>query len=108
MRQQPHYLLRATLLDTRADLLLRLGRSSDALTAYRELSTTVGGITAPESWHRLGDLAMKAGDRPLARRAYEEALDYGRDYPGRERAAAVVASLVAGPADRDGHDPARK
>jgi len=56
------------------------------LTAYRELSTTVGGMTAPEPWHRLGDLATAAGDRPLARRAYEEALDYGLEYPGRAEA----------------------
>jgi len=90
LQQQPHYMLRATLLDTRADLLFRLGRSGEALTAYRELSTTVGGMTAPEPWHRLGDLATAAGDRPLARRAYEEALDYGRDYPGRARAAEAV------------------
>lgn len=83
LAQQPHYLLRAALLDTRADLLFRLGRMSEALTAYRELSSTVGGMTTPEQWHRLADLAREAGDATAARAAYEEALDYGRDYPGR-------------------------
>jgi tetratricopeptide (TPR) repeat protein len=83
LRQKPHYLLRAALLDTRADLLLRQGRTAEALAAYRELSTTVGGMTGPEQWHRLGDLATRAGDLAEARRAYEEALDYGRAYPGR-------------------------
>jgi len=108
LRQRPHYMLRAMLLDTRADLLFRLGRSADALAAYRELSSTVGGMTAPEPWHRLGDLATTAGDHALARRAYEEALDYGRDYPGRERAAEVVASPVASPAGGQGREAARK
>jgi tetratricopeptide (TPR) repeat protein len=83
LAQQPHYLLRAALLDTRADLLFRLGRQAEALAAYRELSTTVGGVTTPEQWHRIGDLARGAGDASLARTAYEEALDYGREYPGR-------------------------
>ena len=83
LAQQPHYLLRAALLDTRADLLFRLGRTSEALTAYRELSSTVGGMTTPEQWHRLGDLAREAGDATVARAAYEEALDYGREYPDR-------------------------
>jgi tetratricopeptide (TPR) repeat protein len=83
LAQQPHYLLRAALLDTLADLLFRLGRTPEALSAYRELSSTVGGMTTPEQWHRLGDLAREAGDAPMARTAYEEALDYGRDYPGR-------------------------
>jgi tetratricopeptide (TPR) repeat protein len=96
LHQQPHYMLRATLLDTRADLLFRLGRSAAALEAYHELSTTVGGISAPEPWHRLGDLAMAAGDERLARRAYEEALDYGRDYPGRARAEVFLASPIGG------------
>jgi len=99
LRQQPHYLLRAALLDTRADLLLRLGRTAEALAAYRELSTTVGGMTTPGQWHRLGDLARQAGDGPLARKAYEEALDYGRDYPGRAEA---IRRLDASP------DPAQK
>jgi len=83
LAQQPHYLLRAALLDTRADLLYRLGRTSEALEAYRELSSTVGGMTTPEQWHRLADLAREAGDATVARAAYEEALDYGRGYPGR-------------------------
>lgn len=83
LRQQPHYLLRAALLDTRADLMLRLGRTAEALAAYRELSMTVGGMTGPEQWHRLGDLATAAGQSGQARQAYEEALDYGRAYPGR-------------------------
>lgn len=87
LAQQPHYLLRAALLDTRADLLFRLGRKPEALQAYRELSTTVGGMTTPEQWHRLGDLAREAGDATRARTAYEEALDYGREYPGRAEAA---------------------
>jgi tetratricopeptide (TPR) repeat protein len=86
LRLQPHYLLRAALLDTRADLLQRLGRTDEALRAYRELSTTVGGMTSPEQWHRLGELAQGAGEAALARKAYEEALDYGRDYPGRAAA----------------------
>lgn len=90
LAQQPHYLLRAALLDTRADLLFRLGRAPEALAAYRALSTTVGGMTSPEQWHRLGDLAHAAGEGPLARRAYEEALDYGRDYRGRSVAIARV------------------
>jgi len=108
LRQQPHYMLRATLLDTRADLLYRLGRSAAALAAYRELSTTVGGIVAPEPWHRLGDLAMAAGDHPLARRAYEEALDYGRDYPGRARAAELLMSPMAAPTDGPELESSRK
>lgn len=83
LRLQPNYLLRAALLDTRADLLLRLGRSDEALRAYRELSTTVGGMTSPEQWHRLAELAQRAGEVALARKACEEALDHGRDYPGR-------------------------
>lgn len=90
LRQQPHYLLRAALLDTRADLLLRLGRTAEALAAYRELSMTVGGMTGPEQWHRLGNLATGAGDLAEARRAYEEALDYGRAYPDRPVAVARV------------------
>jgi tetratricopeptide (TPR) repeat protein len=95
--RQPHYLLRAALLDTRADLLVRLGRNSEALVAYRELSTTVGGMTTPEQWHRLGDLALEAGDSALARTAYEEALDYGRDYPGRAAAERQLRAAGAGP-----------
>jgi len=86
LRQRPHYLLRAALLDTRADLLFRLGRTAEAFTAYRELSTTVGGMTTPGQWHRLGDLARHAGEVQLARKAYEEALDYGLEYPGRAEA----------------------
>ena len=97
LKQQPHYLLRAALLDTRADLLFRLGRRAEALKAYRELSTTVGGITTPEQWHRLAELAREAGDAKLARKAYEEALDYGRQYPGRKEA---VRQLAASPAAR--------
>lgn len=97
LAQQPHYLLRAALLDTRADLLFRLGRMSEALTAYRELSSTVGGMTTPEQWHRLGDLAHAAGDGRLARKAYEEALDYGREYPGRAVAIARIEPPAAVP-----------
>ena len=96
LRQQPHYLLRAALLDTRADLLFRLGRSREALAAYRELSTTVAGMTAPEQWHRLGDLAHAAGQAKMARTAYEEALDYGREYPGR----AIAIERLDAPAAR--------
>jgi len=108
LRQQPHYMLRATLLDTQADLLFRLGRSAAALAAYRDLSTTVGGIVAPEPWHRLGDLAIALGDRPLARRAYEEALDYGREYPGRARAAELLLAGVDAPTDGPGREASRK
>lgn len=97
LKQRPHYLLRAALLDTRADLLFRLGRRALALEAYRELSTTVGGMTTPEQWHRLGDLAREAGDAPLARRAYEEALDHGREYPGRGEAVRRLAGTAARP-----------
>jgi tetratricopeptide (TPR) repeat protein len=97
LAQQPHYLLRAALLDTRADLLFRLGRKSEALAAYRELSTTVGGMTTPEQWQRLGDLAREAGDAPLARTAYEEALDYGREYPGRADAIRRLDPPSGGP-----------
>ena len=93
LRQQPYYMTRAELLDTRADLLFRLGRSSDAYAAYQELSTTVGGITAPETWHRLGELALSAGNPVAARKAFEEALDNGRDYSQRARAIAQVAAL---------------
>ncbi len=98
LRQQPHYLLRANLLDTRADLLHRLGRTGEAYAAYRELSTTVGGMTTPEQWHRLGELAMAARNSALARKAFEEALDYGREYPGRDRAVAGLDSLSSSPA----------
>jgi tetratricopeptide (TPR) repeat protein len=97
LRHRPHYLLRAYLLDTRADLLYRLGRTAEAYAAYRELSTTVGGITGPDAWHRLGELALAAGDLGDARRAFEEALDYGRDYPLRARAVEQVAALPASP-----------
>jgi tetratricopeptide (TPR) repeat protein len=91
---RPHYLLRAQLLDTRADLLFRLGRRSEALEAYRALSTTVGGMTTPEQWHRLATLEVAAGDAAGARRAFEEALDYGRPYPGREQAMRVLDAPV--------------
>jgi tetratricopeptide (TPR) repeat protein len=90
LRLQPHYLLRAQLLDTRADLLFRLGRRSEALEAYRALSKTVGGMTTPGQWHRLATLEVAAGDTAGARRAFEEALDYGRPYPGRELAMRVL------------------
>lgn len=93
---QPHYLLRAHLLDTRADLLYRLGRTPQALSAYRELSSTVGGITTPEAWNRLADLAQAAGDKALAKTAYEEALDLGRSYPGRAEAARRLDELSSG------------
>lgn len=95
LAQQPHYLLRAAILDTRADLLFRLARMGEALAAYRDLSTTVGGMTTPQQWHRLGDLAHDAGDTQLARRAYEEALDYGRGYPGRAVAMQRVDAATA-------------
>lgn len=95
LRRQPHYLLRAWLLDTRADLLHRLGRTTEAYAAYRELSTTVGGMTKPETWHRLGEMALSAGDIAQARMAFEEALDYGRDYPQRSRAVEHVGRLPA-------------
>lgn len=97
LRRRPHYLLRAYLLDTRADLLYRLGRSAEAYAAYRELSTTVGGITGPDAWHRLGELALAAGDVGDARRAFEEALDYGWDYPLQARAVEQVATLPPSP-----------
>jgi tetratricopeptide (TPR) repeat protein len=107
LRQQPHYMTRAGLLDTRADLLFRLGRTSDAYAAYQELATTVGGITAPETWHRLGDLALSADDPVAARKAFEEALDYGRDYSQRARAIAQVAALPGGvPSEEAGTRPA--
>jgi tetratricopeptide (TPR) repeat protein len=94
---RPDYMTRALLLGTRADALYRLGRESEAYAAYRELSTAVGGIATPEPWHRLGALALEAGDRATARRAFEEALDYGRDYSGREQAVAALARLAVGP-----------
>lgn len=97
LRRQPHYLLRAWLMDTRADLLHRLGRTTEACAAYRELSTTVGGMTKPETWHRLGELALAAGDAAEARTAFEQALDYGRDYPQRARAIEQVGRLPAAP-----------
>jgi tetratricopeptide (TPR) repeat protein len=93
LARRPDYMMRARLLDTRADLLFRLNRRAEALAAYRDLSTTVGGITGPEAWHRLGDLALAAGDRGGARKAYEEALDYSRDYPGRQQAIRQLAAL---------------
>lgn len=96
LRQQPHYLLRAALLDTRADLLWRLGRTGEALAAYRELSMTVGGMTTPEQWHRLGDLATAAGQPGQARQAYEEALDYGRVYAGEAVAVERVDVRTSG------------
>lgn len=80
---QPQYLLRALLLDTRADLLYRLGRTGEALAAFRELSTTVGGMSAPAPWARLGELDLAAGDRSGARKAFEESLDLGREFPQR-------------------------
>lgn len=97
LRRQPHYLLRAWLLDTRADLLHRLGRQGQAYAAYRELSTTVGGMTKPGTWHRLGELALSAGDAAEAREAFEEALDYGMEYPQRAQAVEHVRRLPATP-----------
>jgi len=97
LRRQPHYQLRAWLLDTRADLLHRLGRHPEAYAAYRELSSTVGGMTKPETWHRYGELALSAGDAAGARRAFEEALDYGLEYPQRARAIGQVGHLPATP-----------
>ncbi len=97
LRQQPHYLLRAWLMDTRADVLHRLGRNAEAYAAYRELSTTIGGMTKPETWHRFGELALAAGDTAEARRAFEQALDYGREYPQRARAVEQVSRLPATP-----------
>lgn len=91
---RPHYLLRARLLDTRADLLYRLGRIAEARAAYRELSTTVGGIGTPEPWVRLAELEAAAGDVQAARRAYEEALDLGRDFPGRVQAVESLRRLA--------------
>ena len=93
LRRKPHYRLRAWLLDTRADLLFRLGRTDEAYAAYRELSTTVGGMTTPEAWHRLGDLALGAAEEAEARRAFEEALDLGRDYQQRSRAVEQLERL---------------
>jgi predicted negative regulator of RcsB-dependent stress response len=55
-------------------------------------------MTTPEQWHRLGELAMAARDSALARKAFEEALDYGREYPGRDRAVARLDSLSSSPA----------
>ena len=96
---KPDYMTRALLLDTRADLLYRLGRKADALQAYRELSTTVGGITGPAAWQRLAELSLDAKDRPGARKAFEEALDYGRDYPARARAVSELDELSPPSAD---------
>lgn len=93
LAQKPDYMTRALLLDTRADLLYRLGRKPEALAAYRELSTTVGGITGPEAWQRLAELSLEAKDRAGARKAFEEALDYGRDYSQRARAMAELDAL---------------
>lgn len=90
---QPHYLVRALLLDTRADLLYRLGRTGEALAAYRELSTTVGGISTPAPWARLGELELAAGDRSGARKAFEESLDFGRKFPQRAHAVEQLRQL---------------
>jgi hypothetical protein len=45
---------------------------------------------------------------PLARRAYEEALDYGREYPGRARAAELLMSVVDAPTDGPDREASRK
>ncbi len=93
LQLKPHYLMRAQLLDTRADLLYRLGREQAALAAYRELSGTVGGMQGPIPWHRYGELALAAGDKKAAEAAFEKALDYGRSYPERAQALTHVAAL---------------
>ena len=92
---QPHYLVRALLLDTRADLLYRLGRTGEALAAYRELSPTVGGISTPAPWARLGELELAAGDRSGARKAFEESLDFGREFPQRAHAVEQLRQLAS-------------
>ena len=93
LQLKPHYLMRAQLLDTKADLLYRLGRKKEALAAYRELSGTVGGMQGPKPWHRYGELALAAGDKSAAEAAFEKALDYGRSYPERAEALTHVAAL---------------
>jgi hypothetical protein len=93
LQQRPHDLIRAHLLDTRADLLYRLDRKSEALAVYRELSGTVGGMQSPMPWHRYGQLALAAGDRGAAEAAFERALDFGRPYPKRAEAIEQVAAL---------------
>jgi hypothetical protein len=41
---------------------------------------------------------MAARESALARKAFEEALDYGREYPGRTSAVARLDSLAKSPA----------
>jgi hypothetical protein len=90
---RPYYLTRARLLGVRADALYGVGQRAAAFEAYRSLSTTVAGITSPETWQRYAELALSRADRATARRAFEKALDIGQPYPLSRRAAARVRAL---------------
>lgn len=74
---------RDNVLDTRAGILVALGRSADALAIYTDLAKR-NALHDTESWHRYGRLVLAANDRPRALRFIERALDSGASYPARD------------------------
>jgi tetratricopeptide (TPR) repeat protein len=74
---------RDNVLDTRATILVALGRSADALAIYEDLANR-DALHDTESWHRYGRLVLGANDRARALRIIERALDSGSSYPARD------------------------
>ncbi len=74
---------RDNVLDTRAGILVALGRSADALVIYEDLAKR-SVLHDTESWHRYGRLVLAANDRTRALRIIERALDSGTSYSARD------------------------